>query len=96
MQYNFQMLKGHLIAVITDPEETDLPHCDLSVENLKTYQKCSIDNGLTSQIKERNGVHYALISKEKESLLGNFDIHDLRLYATKKPKEVELETEGFE
>ena len=96
MQYKFQKLKGNLIAVITDTEGTDLSNSDLSVENLKTYGKCSIDDGLTSQVKERNGVHYALISKDKEGLLGNFDINDLRLYATKKPKEIELETEGFE
>ena len=96
MQYKFQKLKGHLVAVITNTEGTDLFDSDLSVENLKTYQKCYIDDGLTSQIRERNGVKYALISKDKEGLLGNFDIHDLRLYATRKPKEVELETEGFE
>jgi hypothetical protein len=38
----------------------------------------------------------ALISRDRESLLGEYDIDDLRLYAKKKPKMVEVEYEGFE
>lgn len=96
MQYHFKKVKGRLVAVITDPEETRLFKKDLEVENLKTYSKCSIDDGFTRDIIKKDGKYFALISSDKESLLGEYDISDLRLYARKKPKLVEEEYDGFD
>ena len=96
MQYHFKKVKGRLVAIITDPEDTRLFQKELVVENLKNYTKCNIDDGYTRDIVRRNGKFVALISTDKESLLGNYDITDLRLYAKKKPKLVEEDYEGFD
>lgn len=96
MQYYFTKVKGRLVAVITDPEDIPLFKKELVVENLKNYKECTIDNGMTRDIVENGDELVALISKDRESLLGEYDLHDLRLYAKKKPKVVEVEYEGFE
>ncbi len=96
MQYHFRKVKGRLIAVITDPEETKFFKKEIIVENLKNYSNCSIDDGFTRDIVKKDGNLVAIISTDKESLLGEYDITDLRLYAKKKPKVVEEDYEGFE